>query len=235
MAEHTLKAYDRALDALRRDLVALGQAALSMATEAARAFATADVGLAQEVAAESRQFPALRRRVEDEAVLTIARQAPVASDLREIIAAIRIAGDLARVARHAGAIADEAVRIGSSGRVPAAIAGCTPLAALAIELLAGALASYADRDAERARVVWERDAELDALEGVARKDLVAGMIADPRAIGASSRVLAAARSIERIGDHAANIAELVIQLVTGVSLPDERPHGVDAGLVREDR
>lgn len=233
MADHTLKAYDRALDALTCDLVELGRVALSMATDATQALATADVALAQEVAAASRQFPVLRRRVEDEAVLTIARQAPVASDLREIIAAIRVAGDLARVARHAGAIADEAVRIASTGGVPGPLTGCTPLSALAIELLGGALASYADRNAARARAVWERDAELDALEGAVRRDLIARMIADPRAIGASSRLLSATKSIERIGDHATNIAESVVQLVTGVPLPDERPRG-HLGIAPED-
>jgi phosphate transport system protein len=99
------------------------------------------------------------------------------------------------------------------------------MSALAVELLGDALAAYSSRDAEPARHVWERDADLDSLEGSVAQDLVSQMIEDPRAIGFCAHTLSAARSVERIGDHATNIAETVIYLVTGVTVSDERPRG----------
>ncbi len=225
MADHTVKAYDRELDALAWAIVDTGGVARKMVVDAIASLAAADIGLAQDVAAAGLGFAESLRRVESEAVLTITRRAPVAVDLRDVVAAVRIAGDLRRVASHAEAIANHAVKMGSAVRVPRAIVGLRHMGALAVELLNGALAAYAERDATRAHSVWEHDADLDSLEGSVFRDLLSQMIEDPRAISFCAHVMTVSKAIEHIGDHATNIAETVMYLVTGASPPDERPRG----------
>ena len=96
---------------------------------------------------------------------------------------------------------------------------------VATELLKDVLDAYAQRDDELAREVWERDIDLDALEDSVFRDLLTHMMEDPRNISFSAHLLFCSKNIERIGDHATNIAETVVYLVTGNSMPSERPHG----------
>src|SRR5277367_6699822 len=96
---------------------------------------------------------------------------------------------------------------------------------VATELLKDVVDAFEQRDLERARVVWERDVELDALEDSVFRDLLTHMMEDPRNITFCAHLLFCSKNIERIGDHATNIAETVVYLVTGSSLPTERPHG----------
>jgi phosphate transport system protein len=149
----------------------------------------------------------------------------VASDLREIIGAIRVAGDLERVGDLAKNIAKRSVKIGMEGRAPHAIVGIKHMNDFATELMKDVLDAYAQRDVERARDVWERDAELDALEDSVFRDLLTHMMEDPRNITFCAHLLFCSKNIERIGDHATNIAETVVYLVTGSTLPTDRPHG----------
>ncbi len=123
MVDHTVKAYDKELDALGRRLVEMGGIAEKMVVHAMDALANADATLAHQVVTTDPQLDALQREIEVEAVLTITRRHPVANDLREIIGAIRIAGDLERVGDLAKNIARRSVTIGLQARVPRAIVG----------------------------------------------------------------------------------------------------------------
>ena len=96
---------------------------------------------------------------------------------------------------------------------------------VATELMKDVLDAYAQRDAERAREVWERDVDLDALEDSVFRDLLTHMMEDPRNISFCAHLLFCSKNIERIGDHATNIAETVVYLVTGHPLTSERPRG----------
>jgi phosphate transport system protein len=158
------------------------------------------------------------------AVMTIVRRQPVSVDLRELIGAIRIAGDLERVGDLAKNIAKRTVKVGSEARVPRAIIGLKHMNDVATELLKDVLDAYAQRDEARAREVWERDVDLDELEDSVFRDLLTHMMEDPRNISFSAHLLFCSKNIERIGDHATNIAETVVYLVTGKSMPTERPH-----------
>ena len=149
----------------------------------------------------------------------------MAVDLREIIGAIRVAGDLERVGDLAKNIAKRSVKIGVEFRVPRAIVGLKHMNEVATELMKDVLDAYAQRDVERARAVWERDVDLDALEDSVFRDLLTHMMEDPRNITFCAHLLFCSKNIERIGDHATNIAETVVYLVTGSTLPTERPHG----------
>jgi phosphate transport system protein len=225
MVDHTVKSYDKELEALERRIAEMGGIAEKMVIDAMDALATADVALAHQVVTTDPRLDALQREIEEQAVLTIARRQPMAVDLRELIGAIRVAGDLERVGDLAKNVAKRSIKIGAEARVPRAIIGLKHMNDVATELMKDVLDAYAQRDIERARAVWERDAELDALEDSVFRDLLTHMMEDPRNISYCAHLLFCSKNIERIGDHATNIAETVFYLVTGETLPSERPKG----------
>ena len=164
MVDHTVKSYDKELDTLERRIAEMGGIAEKMVIDCMDALSNADTVLAHEVVATDVRLDALQREIEDLAVSTIARRQPVAIDLRELIGAIRIAGDLERVGDLAKNIAKRTIKVGAEARVPRAIVGLRHMNEVATELMKDVLDAYAQRDAERAREVWERDVDLDALE-----------------------------------------------------------------------
>ncbi len=225
MTDHTVKAYDQDLAALERTIAEMGGIAEKMMADAIDALTTFNVDLGRAVVASDPQLDALQRDVEQRAVLTIARRQPMAIDLREIIAAIRISGDLERVGDLAKSIAKRSIKIASEPRLPRAIIGLKHMGELAALQMKDVLDAYAQRDVERARSVWARDVELDALEDSVFRDLLTFMLEDPRNISFCAHLLFCSKNIERVGDHATNIAETVFYLVTGSNLPVDRPKG----------
>ncbi len=225
MVDHTMKAYNKELDTLERRIAEMGGIAEKMVIDAMDALANADSKLAHRVVATDPRLDALQREIEEQAISTIARRQPMAVDLREIIGAIRVAGDLERVGDLAKNIAKRSVKIGLEARAPRAIIGLKHMNDVATELMKDVLDAYAQRDVESARAVWERDVELDALEDSVFRDLLTRMMEDPRNISFCPHLLFCSKNIERIGDHATNIAETVVYLVTGSTLPAERPKG----------
>jgi phosphate transport system protein len=225
MNEHTVKSYEEELTRLDKRIAQMGGMAEQSLGQSFDALERRDPNLAEMVVKNDRAIDTLQREIEEQATLTIARRQPVASDLREIIGAIRVAGDLERVGDLAKNIAKRSVKIGMEGRAPHAIVGIKHMNDFATELMKDVLDAYAQRDVERARDVWERDAELDALEDSVFRDLLTHMMEDPRNITFCAHLLFCSKNIERIGDHATNIAETVVYLVTGSTLPTDRPHG----------
>jgi phosphate transport system protein len=225
VVEHTVRSYDKDLESLERRIAEMGGLAEKMVIDAMDALAAADTVLAHQVVATDPRLDVLQREVEEQAIMTIARRQPVAVDLREIIGAIRVAGALERVGDLAKNIAKRSVKIGVEARVPRAIIGLKHMNEVATELLKDVLDAYAQRDIERAHDVWERDADLDALEDSVFRDLLTHMMEDPRNITFCAHLLFCSKNIERIGDHATNIAETVFYLVTGSNLPTDRPRG----------
>ncbi len=108
-------------------------------------------------------------------------------------------------------------------RVPRAIVGLKSMHELAAIQLKDALDAYAQRDVERARAVWENDADLDALEDSVFRDLLTFMMEDPRNISFCTHLLFCSKNLERIGDHTTNIAETIVYLITGEAMPMDRP------------
>jgi phosphate transport system protein len=225
MSEHIVRAYDKELDALGRRIAEMGGIAEKMVVDAMDALSSFNNELAQQVIATDPRLDALQREIEEQAILTIARRQPMAVDLREIIGAIRVAGDLERVGDLAKNIAKRSVKIGPESRVTRTVVGLKHMNDLATEQLKDVLDAYALRDVERAQAVWTRDAELDALEDSVFRDLLTHMMEDPRNISFCAHLLFCSKNIERIGDHATNIAETVYYLVTGGTLPPDRPKG----------
>ncbi len=233
MSDHTVKSYDRDLETLGRRIAEMGGIAEKMLSEAMDALASFDTALAQRVVLTDARLDALQREIEESAILTIARRQPLAVDLRECIAAIRISGDLERVGDLAKNIAKRTVKILGESRVPRAIIGLKSMHDVAALQLKDVLDAYAQRDVERARAVWTNDVELDALEDSVFRDLLTFMMEDPRNISFCTHLLFCSKNLERIGDHTTNIAETVVYLVTGDPMPTERPKTRNAAVGTE--
>jgi phosphate transport system protein len=225
MMDHTVKAYDRELDAIERRIAEMGGIAEKMIIDAMDALANADAALANRVVATDPRLDVLQREIEEHAILTITKRQPVAVDLRELIGAMRVAGDLERTGDLAKNIAKRSLKIGPDHLLPRVVIGLRHMNDVATELLKDALDAFAQRDTERALAVWALDAQLDSLEDSVFRDLLTYMMEDPRNISFCTHLLFCSKNIERIGDHATNIAETVYYLVTGSTLPAERPKG----------
>jgi len=228
MSDHTVKAYDKELEVLGRKIAEMGGIAEKMLSDAMDALGSFDLDLAEKTVACDPRLDLLQRDIEEQAILTIARRQPMAVDLREIVAAIRVSGDLERVGDLAKNIAKRTLKIAAEPRIPRAIIGLKSMYENAATLLKDVLDAYAQRDAERAFRVWSSDKELDSLEDSVFRDLLTFMMEDPRNISFCAHLLFCSKNIERIGDHSTNIAETVVYLVTGEPLPMDRPKGSGA-------
>jgi phosphate transport system protein len=225
MSEHTVKAYDAELDLIGAKIAEMGGIAEKMLVDAMDALSRLDMDLAKRVVISDPRLDALQREIEDHVVRTIIRRQPMAVDLRELMVSIHIAGDLERVGDLAKNIAKRAIKVADDPRVMRATVGLKHMAEVAAMQLKDVLDAYAQRDVERAKAVWMRDADLDALDDSIFRDLLTFMMEDPRNISFCTHLLFCAKNLERVGDHATNIAEKVNFMVTGVSLPMNRPKG----------
>ena len=221
MTDHTVASYDKELAELSQSILRMGGIAENMLTEVMDALVYMDMSRAKDVVARDLSLDSLQRHVEEFAVLTIARRQPMAIDLREIVAAFRISADLERVGDLAKNIGKRAQLL-DDVRIARATAGLKHMSDIALLQLKNVLSAYANRDLAMARAVWDRDAELDDLESSVFRDLLTYMMEDPRNITFCTHMLFCSKNIERVGDHATNIAETVHYLITGESLPTER-------------
>jgi phosphate transport system protein len=229
MTKHTVTAYDAELAQLRQKIAEMGGVTEKMLADAVEALVDLDGDVAQKVVATDPRVDALERAIEEEAVLLIARRQPLAVDLREIMASMRIAGELERVGDLAKNIARRTIALSSERRMTRATVGIRHMGEIAALHLHDVLDAYVQLDVAKAKTVWTTDTELDALEDSVFRDLLTFMMEDPRSITFCTHLLFCAKNIERIGDHATNIAEMIHYLVTGDALPVARPKGGQAG------
>jgi phosphate transport system protein len=228
MADHTTSIYDGELKTLAKHIAEMGGIAEGMIVDAMRALIRADAFMAKWVIAEDRDLDSLQRLVEENAVRTIAKRQPMASDLREIIAALRVANDLERCGDLAKNIAKRAIAIQGLALPPKLIHGIEHISELTQAQLARVLDAYVTKDVESAEFVWRNDDEIDAMYTSLFRELLTYMMEDPRNISSCTHLLFCAKNVERIGDHATNIAETVIYQITGVLPTSERPKQDDS-------
>lgn len=228
MTDHIVKSYDKELDFLGRKIAEMGGLTEQMIAEFIDGLVAMNTEIAKKVIAADPRLDVLHREIEDFAVLTIARRQPMAVDLREIVAAIRIAADLERVGDLAKNISKRTIKMADDYRLARAIVGLKHMGEIASLQMKEVLDAYAQRNAVQAQNVWGRDAELDALEDLVFRDLLTSMMEDPRNISFCTHLLFCSKNFERMGDHATNIAETVYYLVKGENLPTDRPKGGDA-------
>lgn len=219
MSEHTVKAFDEDITRLRGLIVEMGGLAeLSMA-EAMDALVNGDQALAQGVIERDRRIDALEAEVDRLTLRVLALRAPLADDLREVIAALRIAGIIERIGDYAKNIAKRVGHIEGRRRFEP-LTLLPAMNELATEMVHDVLTAYAARDAEAAAEVHQRDTKVDAFYDSIFRNLVSYMVENPATISTAAQLLFVARNIERIGDHATNIAEVIHHAVTGQSLPE---------------
>lgn len=224
---HTVRAFDADLQRLSHAVVRAGGLVESQLGAAMQALIRRDSALAAEVVAGDSRVDALEREIQDAAVRLLALRQPVAEDLRQIVSAIRIAGDLERIGDYGANVAKRSMVINQAPPMRA-IAAMPRMARLAQEIVKEVLDAYVERDVERAIAVWRRDEELDELHTSLFRDLVTYMMEDARTITTCTHLMFIAKNIERIGDHATNIAEIIYYLVRGRPLRDARPKGAGA-------
>ena len=223
MSEHIVSSYDVELQDLRRTIAEMGGVSEKMLTDAIDALVRRDTPLAQAVIALDGRLDALHREVEEHSILLIARRQPMAVDLRETISAIRLAGDLERIGDLAKNVGKRVLAIAGQFQPQKIVLGVQHMSDLVQEQLKDVLDAYAQQDPAVALSVWQRDDAIDALYTSLFRELLTYMMEDPRNITFCTHLLFCAKNIERIGDHATNIAETVHYLVTGDTLAAERP------------
>ncbi len=227
IGEHTAKAFDLDLEELRRLIAEMGGLTERQITESLRVLERQDAERAQRIIAADLAIDALQREIEEKAVLTIARRQPMAVDLRELVGALRVCNDLERVGDLAKNVAKRAMLLEGESHSLRVSRGVQHMGAVVLAQLKQVLDSYAARDLEKALGVWKGDEEIDALCISIFRELLTYMLEDPRNITSCIHLMFCAKNIERIGDHATNIAETVYYLIEGRTIPQARPKGDD--------
>ena len=221
MNDHIVKSYDSELKRLDGEIKRMGEIATAQLDAAVDVFQRRDSQAAMRVVANDEAIDALEHEVSHDVLRLLALRQPMARDLREVYAALRISADIERIGDYAANVAKRTVVLNQTAPVSVG-RGLPALARLANDLVREALAAYTARDAERAMAVRSRDAELDAEYTGLFRELLTYMAEDPRQITACTHLLFMAKNIERIGDHATNIAENTWFLVHGEQPAEER-------------
>jgi phosphate transport system protein len=230
MEQHTTRAFDIDLQDLARLVAEMGGLAEKQIGESVDALNTHDLALAQRVIALDDKIDMLQREIEEKAILTIARRQPMAVDLRDIVGALRVANDLERIGDLAKNIAKRVGALDDDIELTKVLRGVEHMADLVLSQIKDVLDAYTRRDVEKALAVWRGDEEVDAVNNSLFRELLTYMMEDPRNISLCIHLLFCAKNIERMGDHATNIAETVYYIVEGRPLADERPKGDTTAL-----
>jgi phosphate transport system protein len=223
--DHTAKAFDADLQEISRKVAEMGGLAERQIADATRALVDRDGDLAERVIATDLVIDTMQHDVEEKAILTIARRQPMAVDLREIIGAMRVCNDLERIGDHAKHIGKRVVALDLDLHPQKLIRGVEHMATLVSALLKQVLDAYASHDIARALAVWNGDEEVDAVCTSLFRELLTYMMEDPRNITFCMHLMFCAKDVERIGDHATNIAETVYYMIEGRPITDQRPKG----------
>ncbi len=219
MAEHTIKAFDDDINQLRGLVAEMGGRVETALEEAMTALIEQDEKRAAKVVESDQRIDALESEVEKLVIQTIALRAPMADDLREVIAALKIVGVVERIGDYAKNIAKRVPKIGNH-RTIEPISLLPSMAQIAGEMVADALNAFSARNAMLAEAVIARDHVVDSFYNSIFRTLVTYMVENPKTVSECAHLLFIAKNIERIGDHATNVAEMVYYAATGNYLPE---------------
>ncbi len=228
---HILKAFDEDLARLDARIMRMGALALKTLKQSLKALRKRDPELAEKAIERDREIDRLRAEVEDGAVAVIARRQPMANDLRQVVAAFKIAGELERIGDLSKNIARRVITLAQEKPPKPLKKNLKRMGKLVISQLMEVMDAYANRDAAKARAVWLRDEEVDEAYSSLFRELLTYMMEDPRTIGLITHLLFGARNLERIGDHITNIAENIYYVSTGQRLDEHRPKGDDTSTI----
>ncbi|GBR00435.1 phosphate signaling complex protein PhoU [Acetobacter oeni] len=222
-ATHTVKSYEQELERLRGMMARMGGLVERQTAQAVKAVVEGDEEAAIEAPDLDPEVDELEREAEALAIRILALRSPMAIDLREIVAALKITGDLERIGDYAASIARRALKLDMDGGI--SLIGLRSMGRLVQDNLRRAIDALAARDRDQAIAVWQADTAVDELYTAMFRELMTYMMEDPRNIGSCIHLLFVAKNLERIGDHTTNIAERIYYAVTGEMLPAVRPRG----------
>ena len=222
--DHIIKSYDAELTRLTAEIVRMGELSVKQLEAAIDVVERRDERAAQRVVDNDDAIDQMEHDISHDVVRLLALRAPMAGDLRNVFAALRIASDIERIGDYAANVAKRSIPLSMAPPV-APTRGLRHLAEMAATATREVLAAYRDGNVENAHRVWKNDVVLDEAYTGYFRELLTYMMEDPRNIGLCTHLLFGAKNIERIGDHATNIAETVHYLVRGVALTDDRPKG----------
>jgi phosphate transport system protein len=224
MADHIVKSFHDQLEALSTAIVQMGGLCETQLANAIDAIAKRDMALAEQTVALDARVDQMEAQIEAQAVRLLALRQPLALDLRETIAALKISSDLERIGDLAKNVAKRALVVSRDASPDQQLTqGLARMGRASLTQVKNVLDAYAQRDANAAMTVWKRDGEIDELYNSLFRELLTYMMEDPRKIGPSTHLLFIAKNFERIGDHATNIAETVHYAVTATKMGDPRP------------
>jgi phosphate transport system protein len=222
--EHLVKSYDQELKRLGNLIAEMGGIVESQVADAAEAIMQRDTEMAARVVEADPKVDAIEREVEQFVIRLLALRQPMAGDLRNIVAALKITTDLERIGDYAANVAKRSMVL-SQFQLPLSLSGLGHMAQLVQANLKQIIDAVSEKDADKAIQVWRSDQVIDDLYNTVFRELVTYMMEDPRNITPCTHLLFIAKNLERIGDHATNIAEIVHYAVTGQPLTEARPKG----------
>jgi phosphate transport system protein len=222
--EHLVKSYDQELKRLRSMMTQMGGIVENQVALAADAIMQRDAAAATRAVEEDPKVDALEREVETFVIRLLALRQPVAEDLRQIVAALKITGDLERIGDYAANVAKRSIVLAEFS-MPYSLAGLAHMAHLVQAQLKSIIDALGDNDVDKAVEVWRSDQVVDDIYNAIFRELITYMMEDPRNITFCMHLMFCAKDIERIGDHATNIAETVYFMIEGRPITDQRPKG----------
>lgn len=221
--DHTTKAFDADLLELTRMISEMGGYAERQMLEAVSALSKNDRLRGERVVVADATLDTQQRDLEKKAIATIATRQPMAVDLREVVGILRIANELERIGDLAKNIGKRVDALSGESMPRKALQGVTHMTDLALHLLRDALDSFAEKDGKKANDVRNRDEEIDSMYTSLFRELLTYMMEDPGTVAFGIHLLFCAKNIERMGDHATNIAEAVYYMIEGHAFTNERP------------
>ena len=223
--EHIVTSYEDELADLDKKIALMGGLTEDLVGQAVDALRDRDTELASSTIKADAKVDELQLEIEEQAISMIARRQPMALDLRQIMATVKITADLERIGDLAKNIAKRTLSVHSEKQPSQLKLGMRSMQEMALSQLKDVLDAYAERNTEKALSVWRRDEDIDAIYNSLFRELLTYMMEDPRNIGLCAHLLFCAKNLERIGDHTTNIAETVHYLVRGEAISRERPKG----------
>jgi phosphate transport system protein len=212
--QHTVRSFDEDLNHLIGQITYMGGLAEQLVADALDALVRRDPELAARVVQRDAELDRLEEAIDQEVVRVLATRQPMAVDLRVITMALKVSNDLERTGDYAVSIAKRAQRLADQPELKPLVT-IPRMAELCVGMLKDVLDAYVERDADKAMQVWHRDAEVDHIYTGLFRELITYMLEDPRKISVCIDLLFIAKNLERIGDHATNIAEKINYMIHG--------------------
>jgi phosphate transport system protein len=221
-SEHIVKSFDDELKQLSQMVAQMGGLAEAQLQAAIEALVARDAEQAARVVQGDARIDQFERQISAQTIRMLALRQPMAQDLRQVVAALKISSDLERIGDYAANVAKRAIALTQSPPMRP-VGGIARMGRLVQQIIKDTLDAFSDNDADKAVAAWKRDQDVDDMYNSLFRELLTYMMEDPRNIGPSTHLMFIAKNIERIGDHATNVAEIIHFLVRGEDITEARP------------